>query len=150
MNSDDAAKVFNSRFTEVYQRFYRRVRPTAYRPGPEALAVLRHLDQAGPLTVTEAARHFSRSQASTSELITRMEKRGLVERVADQRDRRRQLVWLTPQGVAAHEAATRVLSLDKLGRAFDQLSESEKAETVAALERLLSTRSDTRGWDHDE
>jgi DNA-binding MarR family transcriptional regulator len=147
MDNHEAAEAFNERFMEVYQRFYRRVRPTSYRPGPEALAVLRHLHSSGPLTVTEAARHFSRSQASMSELIARMERRDLVGRVADQRDRRNKLVWLTETGMSAYEDSVRVLSVGKLERALGQLTSSERQRTVAVLERLLATEPEHEGWD---
>ena len=149
MDSADTAKAFNDLFMKAYQRFYRRVRPTAYRPRPEALAVLRHLNQTGPLTVTEAARHFSRSQASMSEIVTRLESRDLVQRVPDRRDRRRQLVWLTTAGLKAHDDSIRVLSLGKLEQAFEQLDQGARREAVTALQKLLATEPTTEGWDDE-
>lgn len=149
MDTAQAAERFNERFMETYQRFYRRVRPTAYRPGPEALAVLRHLYRAGPLTVSEAARHFSRSQASTSELISRIESRGLVSRVADERDHRRKLIWLTDEGIEALEQSVRVLSVPKLEHAFQQMTPAARTALVAAMEQLLSTDRQPGGWDDE-
>jgi len=149
MDSDETAQAFNKGFMQVYQRFYRRVKPTAFRPGPETLAVLRHLHGSGPLTVTEAAHHFSRSQAAMSEIVDRIEKRGLVQRIADQRDRRRKLVWLTPAGEKAHGEATRVLSLKKLEHAFAQLTPAQRIETAAVFRRLLATEPATEGWDDE-
>jgi len=149
MDSVQAAQAFNGHFMRVYQRFYRRVRPTAYRPGPQALAVLRHLHGAGPLTITEAACHFSRSQASMSELVARLERRGLLCGVADQRDRRRTLVWLTEAGVLALEESLQVLSVRKLEIALDQLSDSEREGVVSALATLLSTDMPDEGWEDE-
>jgi DNA-binding MarR family transcriptional regulator len=149
MDERTAAETFNEQFMRLYQRFYRRVRATAYRPGPEALAVLRHLHDAGPLTVTEAARHFSRSQAATSELIARLEHRGLIERVADGRDRRNKLVWLTPAGIEAFRESVRVLSLSRLERALAQLTPAERGDAVVALTKLLATQPQDEGWDDD-
>lgn len=149
MDSDKAAQAFNERFMEVYQRFYRRLKPTSYRPGPEALAVLRHLHQAGPLSVSEAARHFSRSQASMSELVARLEKRGLLSRVADGRDRRRKLVWLTDNGLTAYEESVQVLSVGKLDHALRQMTTIERQALLSAMERLLTTDPLPEGWDDD-
>ena len=149
MDTAQAAELFNEHFMETYQRFHRRVRPTAYQPGPEALAVLRHLYRAGPLTVSEAARHFSRSQASTSELISRVERRGLVARVADERDRRRTLIWLTDEGLAALRESARVLSVRKLERAFQQMTPTARESLVAAMGELLATDLQPGGWDEE-
>lgn len=149
MDSREAARAFNEHFMQVYQRFYRRVKPTAYRPRPETLAVLRHLSRAGPLTVTEAARHFARSQASMSELIARMERRGLLAGVTDRRDRRRTLVWLTEAGLAALQASGQVLSVTKLERALEQLSVRQREGIVSALQGLLSTDTQDERWDDE-
>lgn len=149
MNSDESAQAFSDLFHQVYQRFYRRVKPGTWQPSREALAVLRHLDRSGPLTVTEAAEHFSRSQAAMSELVSRIEVRGLISRVADERDRRRQLVWLTAAGTDALRAANRPLSQARLAMAFEQMPESDRQATLAVLERLILTTTEDGGWDDE-
>src|SRR5262245_49844303 len=84
----------------IYLPLHARTEPRSrqYRPTPESLGVLTHLAAAGPLTVTEAARHMRRAQSVMSDIVTRLERRGLLERMRDERDRRRVLVWLTPRG----------------------------------------------------
>jgi DNA-binding MarR family transcriptional regulator len=149
MDSRDAAQAFNERFMRIYDRYYRRVRPSAYRPAPETLALLQHLSRTGPLTVTEAARHFSRSQAAMSEILTRAEARGLVARATDQRDRRRTLVWLSDAGLRALEASQQVLSVARLEAAFEQLPAAQRQDVLDALGRLLDTEPPKEGWDHD-
>ena len=64
--------------------------------------MLSHLALAGPLTVTEAAQHMNRAQPVMSEIVIGLERKRkrLVARVADARDRRRILVWLTEAGQA--------------------------------------------------
>lgn len=62
------------------------------------LGILRHLGEAGPLTVGEQALHLGISRATASELIDRLEAKGLVERMRDERDQRRVFVWLTDEG----------------------------------------------------
>ena len=117
---DDAAR-FAALFPEVFHRFRRRSPLGAYRPSAESLAVLRHLRRTGPLTIREASLHFSRSQAATSEILNRLEKRSLVERMADERDRRRTLVYLTTTGQGVVEAESQALSLEDLEKSFAEL-----------------------------
>jgi DNA-binding MarR family transcriptional regulator len=54
--------------------------------------VLEHLALAGPLTVGEAAAHMNRAQSVVSEIVTHLERDGLLERQTDPGDRRRTLI----------------------------------------------------------
>ena len=69
-------------FPETYRCFYRRQDPRKWRPSPETIAVLEHLAVSGPLTVTEAARHFDRSQSAMSEMFDRIIALDLLKRMA--------------------------------------------------------------------
>ncbi|MCA8941321.1 MAG: MarR family transcriptional regulator [Planctomycetes bacterium] len=149
MDGRQAAESFHQSFASVFGRFRRRVRPSGYVPSPESLAVLEHLFRTGPLTTTEAARHFSRSQAAMSEIVQRLEARGLVARVADTRDRRRTLIWLSDSGRRVLGDARNVLSIRLLEHAFDQLPESVRRELNESLARLLETMPAEEGWDDD-
>lgn len=140
MNADEAAERFATLFPEIFRRFHRRIGSRSYRPTPESLAVLRHLADAGPLTVTEAARHMRRSQAAMSELLNRLERRGLLARLRDDRDRRRTLVWLTKEGRRALRQAGAVLSPRLLQHAFAQLPSDKRMALLAAVEALLETK----------
>jgi DNA-binding MarR family transcriptional regulator len=62
------------------------------------LEVLRHLADTGPLTIGEQAVHLGIGRATATELIDRLEAKGLVARMRDQRDHRRVFVWLTEEG----------------------------------------------------
>jgi len=53
------------------------------------LGVLHHLSASGPLTVGELATHLGLSKATATELVTRVQERGLVDRMRDERDQRR-------------------------------------------------------------
>ena len=134
---DQEARRFAELFPEVYAHFCRRWTPEEYRPSAEAAAVLEHLADIGPLTVTEAARHFGRSQAATSELLERLENRDLVERIPDERDRRRHLVWLTRTGKQLVKELRRVLDPTRLGRAFEKMTPDKRRELVAGMRALL-------------
>ena len=124
-------------FHQVFLRFHQRSKPGDYRPSLEVFGVLEHLAATGPLTVTEAARHFERSQSAMSELIERIERRGIVERFPDERDRRRSLVWLTPEGVALWQRANRVLSLGLLEPAMDRLDDATVEALLTGLGALV-------------
>ena len=148
MDSKNSAKIFLMLFSDVYQHFYRRHTPGTYRISPESLAILMHLNQSGPLTVQEAAEHFSRSQSAMSELLLRLEKRGLLQRIADERDRRRHLVWLTPDGMSLMSAEQEVLSVPLLTAALERISDSQKDALFDGLRALIDAarpKSKTRG-----
>ena len=64
MSPDEAARLIGELYPAVYHRLQSRWGKGERRPTAETLAVLTHLERAGPLTVTEAARHFRRAQRS--------------------------------------------------------------------------------------
>jgi DNA-binding MarR family transcriptional regulator len=92
--------------------------------------------------VTEAARHFDRSQAAMSELIARLEARGLLTRITDDRDRRRHLVWLTDHGHEALRRLTQVLSLDHLESALERMSGHDRQALIDLMTELLRAADD--------
>ena len=59
---------------------------------------LQHVAVAGPLTIAALQARLARAQATTSQLVSRLERRGLVERHGDPTDRRRTLVVLSRRG----------------------------------------------------
>jgi len=142
--STAAAREFAALFPSVYARFCRRWRRDEYRPDIETAAILEHLADAGPLTVREAAAHFERSQAATSERLARMERRGLLERVPDERDRRRHLVWLTKRGHATVAEIRRVLDPRRLDRAFARMPARARGELVRGMRALLAASEKLR------
>ncbi len=64
---------------------------------PQSLA-LGQLWEAGPLTIGALQSKLRRSQATTSQLVTQLELRGLVERTDDPADARRTLVRVSKEG----------------------------------------------------
>jgi DNA-binding MarR family transcriptional regulator len=129
------AERFAELFRAVYLTFHRRDRPRSDLPGASR-AVLEHLALSGPLTIGEAAAHMRRAQSVLSEIVTHLERDGLLERENDPGDRRRTLIWLTPDG---HEALRRdrdVLGIDLLARAMARLP-SDRADALNAGMRAL-------------
>jgi DNA-binding MarR family transcriptional regulator len=123
----------------VYRRFKAPTRGAAGADvTPRMLAVLQHLAVAGPLTVGEQAGHLRLSKASASELVDRLEAKGLVERMRDDRDRRRVFVWLTPAGRARARAYPSVLGTDDLTKAVEAMRPADRAALVRGLRALLA------------
>lgn len=141
MDADCAVSELLELYPAAYLRFYRRRDPRAYRPRPETLALLEHLAASGPLTIAEATRHFDLSQSSTSEIVARLVRRGLLARIADERNRRRHLVWLTAKGRAVVEVERQVLSPDLVATAMSRLSAIEREGLIRGLRALVEAAS---------
>jgi len=135
----------------IYLPLHARTEPRArrYRPTPESLGVLSHLAAAGPLTVTEAARHMRRAQSVMSDIVTRLERRGLLERMRDERDRRRVLVWLTPAGNDILARERRVLDEELVGAAIRKMAPAERDQLLAGMRALAKAAHELRRGDED-
>jgi len=137
------AERFAELFRGVYLTFHRRDGPRSQLPGASR-AVLEHLALAGPLTVGEAAAHLSRAQSVISEIVTHLERQGLLEREDDPADRRRTLIWLTPQGHEALRRDREVLSVDQLAHAMARLPPDQADELITGLRTLVDLATPTR------
>jgi DNA-binding MarR family transcriptional regulator len=135
----DAVEAIGRLYPAVYRRFKASGRPVGRTDVTvRMMAVLRHLLPAGPLTVGELAEHLQLSKAATTELIDRIEERGLVARIRDQRDRRRVFVWVTDEGRTAAAGPTpRVLEDDLLAKAVQNMTPEERQGLVDGLRALL-------------
>ena len=130
------AEQFAGLFRAAYLTFHRRDGPRSQLPGASR-AVLEHLALAGPLTVGEAAAHMSRAQSVISEIVTHLERDGLLERETDPGDRRRTLIWLTPGGQEALRRDREVLDVGLLARALARLPASLAEDLIAGLRALV-------------
>ena len=130
------AERFAELFRAVYLTFHRRDGPRSQLAGASR-AVLEHLALAGPLTVGEAAAHLARAQSVISEIVTHLERQGLLEREDDPADRRRTLIWLTPGGHEALRRDREVLGVDQLARALARLPPGRADDLIAGLRALV-------------
>ena len=137
MTTDADAREIAQLFPRIYEHLHA-VRPRGYRPTMQSLAVLLHLNRSGPLTIAELSRHLGRSQSVVSEIVTRMERRKVLARVRDERDRRRTLVWLTPQGQTLLRDETSVLSIPRLEQALASRSPREREVILQGLRLLVA------------
>ncbi|WP_426593958.1 MarR family winged helix-turn-helix transcriptional regulator [Cellulomonas sp. McL0617] len=134
--AEQFAREFEDAFQQAYLRFHRRDGKRAQMSGASR-AVLLHLAHAGPLTVGEAAQHLDRAQSVVSDIVTQLESKALLEREPDPEDRRRTLVWLTPQGFDALDRERQVLSTELLARAGSRMTADERAALVGGLTALI-------------
>ncbi len=132
----DDARAVAELFPAIYLRFAKRrtTRLTA-----QQWAVLSHLSLSGPLTVGEAARHFGRAQSVVSELVLGLERRGLLERMRDARDKRRTLVWLSDAGLREMETSREVLDVTELEHALERMTKRERTALVGGMRALVGT-----------
>jgi DNA-binding MarR family transcriptional regulator len=136
---DDAASAFCELFPALYLRLCRRHDDESRRARltPQQDAVLHHLAMSGPLTVGEMSRHFARAQSVVSEIVDGMEDRGLLERMRDERDRRRTLVWLTDDARELLQRRRQVLDPARVGRAMRALPHEGRASLIEGLRALV-------------
>jgi DNA-binding MarR family transcriptional regulator len=130
------AAAFAELFPAVYLRFHRRDAKRDALPAASR-AVLQHLSGAGPLTIGEMARHLSRALSVVSEVVDHLERDGLLERMRDQRDRRRALVWLTEAGIAHLDRDRDVLSRELLARAMARMAAADRRALLAGMNALV-------------
>lgn len=100
------------------------------------LAAMQHLHLSGPLTVGEQADHHGLSRPTMTELVDRLEERGFVSRLTDDRDRRRVFVWLTDVGRQRAEASLQVLDADTLAAAIKHLTITQRRHLVLGMQAL--------------
>ena len=131
------AAAFADLFRALYLTYHRRDGPRSGLTGASR-AVLGHLAHTGPLTIGEAALHLDRAQSVVSEIVDGLERRGLLLRDHDPDDRRRTLVWLTPDGVEALRRDGEVLSETALAAAMARMAAADRAALLTGATALLA------------
>jgi DNA-binding MarR family transcriptional regulator len=127
---------------EQLVRFIRQV-ATAGELSMTASSTLSRLRREGPQRLTELAHAEGVSQPAMTQLVTRMEREGLVCRTASTDDRRGVLVEATDAGMdlVSRGRAERAGALQQM---IDRLDPQDQAAVVAALPalaRLIETRA---------
>jgi DNA-binding MarR family transcriptional regulator len=140
----DRAGEFEQLFRAVYLTFHRRDAPRSQLANA-SLAVLEHLAMAGPLTIGEAAAHLRRAQSVVSEIVSHLERQGLLERESDPADRRRTLIWLTQAGQTTLLRQREVLSDELLTGALARMPADQVDALLAALSALIQSATTSSG-----
>lgn len=133
-----AAREIARLYGAMWHRFHTPKQPIGgFDVTPRMLGMLRHLAEHGPLTVGEQALHLGISRANASELIDRLESKGLVERMRDERDQRRVFVWLTREGKQSVARLAGSTIEDPFVGAVAALSVSARRRIIEGLRALL-------------
>ncbi|MER6073308.1 MarR family transcriptional regulator [Streptomyces sp. NPDC001817] len=106
-----------------------------------ASSALSRLGREGPQRLTELARAENASQPNMTQLVTRMERAGLVRRTADSRDGRGVLVEATDTGLEVFRQR-RTERADALERLVEELTEPERHAVAIALPALARVIQD--------
>jgi DNA-binding MarR family transcriptional regulator len=108
---------------------------------PVQFAILNALiDTPGEDQVTLAGR-VAFDAATSGSVIGRLESKGWIRREADTQDKRRKLLWVTPDGEQAALKMKRVVSKAQ-GRIVEGLTAAERDQLVSLLGKLVSRKSD--------
>lgn len=103
--------------------------------GPQAL-ILKALKD-GSLTAGALAASVSLSQGTVTDILKRLEHRGLIKRIRDTQDRRRVLVELTAAGLAILLKSPPLLQ-ERFAQRFNNLQEWEQSQLLASLQRIAA------------
>ncbi|MCO5999070.1 MarR family winged helix-turn-helix transcriptional regulator [Actinoallomurus rhizosphaericola] len=119
---------------EEFNGFYIRL-PSIQRLSFTTLSVLHTLARRSPLRLGELTATEQVTQSAITQMVTRLENDGLVERRPDPRDGRAVLIHLTPAG-AEVVAARRADRVARLAPILERLSAEERSAIAAALPAL--------------
>jgi len=102
--------------------------------GPQALVLKETVSESG-VTAGEVARRINLSQATVTDILNRLELRGLISRQRSDQDRRKVLVLATTQGRAIINTSPPLLQESFVTR-FRELEEQEQRQLLMSLQRI--------------
>lgn len=102
--------------------------------GPQVV-LLRELVQNGEMHVAELAKNISLSHATVTDILNRLEKRGLIGRTRSLTDRRRIMVTATEQAKALIKQSPPLLQ-EQFSNQLANLQDWELAQTLSVLQRV--------------
>lgn len=103
---------------------------------PVQFAILNALIDAPGEDQVTLARKVAFDAATSGSVIGRLEAKGWVRREPDVNDRRRKLLWITPQGVRVAQEMKRAVARAQT-RVLAPLRPEERAQLTGLLERLI-------------
>ena len=138
MDAHDFAQQFNQLYRALYRMAAKRVADAREQMSPETTALLMHLAQTGPMTLSEMAQHFDRALSTLSVKVTALEADGLLARQPDTDDGRKALIWLSPRGRQTLSQALDVLDTERLAMAAEQFDPAQRAQVLASLQAFIA------------
>lgn len=110
--------------------------------GPQ-LVILQELSNHEPVSVSELAKLISLSQATVTDIVTRLEKRELLTKKRSEVDKRRVMIFLTDKGRELLDKAPSPLQ-DKFIESFYVLEDWEQLMIISSMSRIVSMMSAER------
>ncbi len=104
--------------------------------GPQAL-ILKVVSKARKLSASEIARKVTLSQATVTDILNRLEKKGLVTKLRDEGDRRRIWISATDQGQDLLEKSPPLLQ-ERFIERFTSLQDWEQTQLLSSLQRIAA------------
>lgn len=147
MTPEDFAEQFQHAFQSIYLAAMRRVRDGRQRLAPETTALLLHLAEAGPMSLSDMAKHFDRALSTLSDKVENLETQGLLQRQRDPHDARRSDIWLSELGQTVLAQELDVLDRVRVTRAAASLSAETRTRLLDALTEF--DQALTRGKPHE-
>ena len=114
----------------------KRLTKTAGLTSPQLLLMQAIKDSQDP-TIGNLAKKISLSQATVTNIIDRLEKRGFIQRVRSKNDKRFVFLHLTEQGLKTLDSAPTPLQ-ESFIRRFSELEDWEQNMIIASLQRLAT------------
>jgi DNA-binding MarR family transcriptional regulator len=102
--------------------------------GPQII-VLRAIHTKEPCPMSEIARTVHLSHATVSAIVDRLERKGLVSRASNERDRREVFISLTSEGIETVKRAPSLLH-DSFIAEFTRIEVWEQNQILASLQRV--------------
>lgn len=99
------------------------------------IVLLQAIQEAGEMTIGEAAQRINLSQATVTSILDRLEKRGLIQRIRSVTDKRKVYVSLSEQGLETLSAAPMPLQRNFV-KQFEALQDWEQQMILASLQRI--------------
>lgn len=138
MNPQDFAHEFGALYRELYRLAVRRVEDARDVLSPETTALLLHLSQTGPQTLSELTMHLDRAPSTLSAKVAELESQGVLARQRDESDARRALIWMTPAGRTSLLQALEVLDTSVLATAAERVDPTRLTELLNGLRALIA------------
>lgn len=107
--------------------------------GPQ-LVILQELSRCESLSVSELSKSVSLSQGTVTDIVLRLEKKGLLARRRSETDKRRVLVSITENGIALLEKAPSALQ-DTFVESFHTLEDWEQLMILSSINRIVNLMS---------
>lgn len=141
---NDAMLIALRRVIRAVDQHSRRLAHSHGLTGPQAV-VMQETLRAGAITPGELARRISLSQATVTDIVKRLEQRGLLARQRSTNDKRKVVLEVTDKGRELLQAAPPLLQ-DTFVQRFSRLAEWEQLLLLSSLQRIAELM-DAQGLD---